>query len=307
MDALDLDRTSTAVSDPLAGTVLDGRYQIERRLAAGGFGAIYRATDLIAGQPVALKLLHARLATERDVVARFRREGAALASLRDPHTVTAFALGETRDGVLYIVMELLAGESLAERYRAHGRLPWRRMIAIALQVCSSLREAHGLGIVHRDLKPTNIHLERVGGDPDFVKVLDFGIVKILHGSALDDLEITRSGQMLGTFDYMAPEQMFGGAVSARSDIFTLGVVMYEMIAGAKPFGDPPSPAAMMTAIATTTPPALSAVSDAPPALDAIVARCLDRDPACRYASVDELAAALDDVIAIDASDARSAS
>jgi serine/threonine-protein kinase len=306
MDEMDLDRTSTAAGDPLAGGVLDGRYRIERRLAAGGFGAIYRAIDLVAGRPVALKVLHRRLATERDVVARFRREGAALASLRDPHTVSAFALGETPDGILYIVMELLAGESLAERFRAHGRLPWQRMIAIALQVCCSLREAHALGIVHRDLKPTNIHLEQVAGEPDFVKVLDFGIVKILHGSALEDLEITRGGQMIGTFDYMAPEQMFGGAVSARSDIYTLGVVIYEMIAGTRPFGDPPSATAMLNAIATTTPAPLSSVSAAPPALDAIVARCLDRDPAQRYSSVDELAAALEDVIAIDAGGARSA-
>jgi serine/threonine protein kinase len=279
------------VDDPLVGTVLDD-YRIERRLAAGGFGAIYRATHVVSGQPVALKVLHTRLASERDVVARFRREAQALSALKSPHTITAYEFGETPEGMMYIVMELLEGESLYERFRASGALPWRRVVAITRQVCSALAEAHAFGIVHRDLKPRNIHLERVGADPDFVKVLDFGIAKILHGSALDDVDITRTGQMIGSFDYMAPEQMFGGAVSPRSDIYTLGVVMYEMISGDKPFGDPESPAAMLHAIATRTPVALSTITDAPPALDAIVTRCLARETAHRYASVEELDADL---------------
>src|SRR5690606_8713784 len=147
------------------------------------------------------------LANRPDVVARFRREAVALARLRSPHTVTAYDFGETPDGTLYIALELLQGESLYERYRALGPLPWPRLVAIARQVCSALAEAHALGIVHRDLKPTNIHLEEVAGDPDFVKVLDFGIAKILHGSALPSGDLTRIGEMVGTYDYMAPEQL----------------------------------------------------------------------------------------------------
>ena len=299
MDELDPDRTRVAIVDPLVGTVLDRRYHIEFRLAAGGFGAIYRATHVINRRAVALKVLHASLASERDVVARFRREAQALGALRDPHTIKAYDFGETADGTLYIVMELLQGESLFERFRALGPLPWRRMAGIVRQVCSSLAEAHALGIVHRDLKPTNIHLEEVGGDADYVKVLDFGIAKILHGSALDDVDITRSGQMIGTFDYMAPEQMFGGAVTTRSDLYTLGVVLFEMISGERPFGDPHSAAAMLQAIVTRTPPPLSTVSDAPVELDAIVARCLEREAARRYASAEELSDALSRALEVD--------
>jgi eukaryotic-like serine/threonine-protein kinase len=299
-DETDPDRTGVSVVDPLVGTVLDRRYQIEFRLAAGGFGAIYRATHVINGREIALKVLHTKLATEPDVVARFRREAAALGALRDPHTITSYDFGETRDGTLYIAMELLQGESLYERFRALGPLPWPRVVAIARQVCSSLAEAHALGIVHRDLKPTNIHLEHIGGDPDFVKVLDFGIAKILHGSALDTAELTHTGQMVGTFDYMSPEQMVGGAVTARSDIYSLGVVMFEMTTGERPFGDPPTPAAMLTAIVTRNVPSLTSLCDAPPALDVIVARCLDRDPQKRFADVPKLAQELDRMLALAA-------
>ncbi|HEX5061882.1 MAG TPA: serine/threonine-protein kinase [Kofleriaceae bacterium] len=299
MDELDPDRTKVSVVDPLVGSELDRRYRIEFRLAAGGFGAIYRATHVINRRAVALKVLHTSLASEADVVARFRREAQALGALRNPHTVMAYDFGETADGTLYIAMELLQGESLFERFRALGPLPWRRMLAIVEQVCSSLAEAHAIGIVHRDLKPTNIHLEEVGGDPDYVKVLDFGIAKILHGSTLDSIELTRSGQMIGTFDYMAPEQMFGGAVSPRCDIYTLGVLMYEMISGDKPYGDPESPAAMMQAIVTRKVPPLSTVSDAPAALDAVVMRCLEREAAKRYPSVSALADDIDRVLSDD--------
>src|SRR5262249_54392170 len=155
------------------------------------------------------------------------------------------------------------GESLFERFRALGPIPWRRMVAIARQVCSSLAEAHALGIVHRDLKPTNIHLEEVGGDPDFVKVLDFGIAKSLHDSTIDNSDLTRVGEMIGTFDYMAPEQMVGGQVSAQSDIFTLGVLLYEMIGGEPPFGAPETAGEMLSAVLTKAPVPLSSLSDAP--------------------------------------------
>jgi serine/threonine protein kinase len=299
MNELDPDRTKVAVIDPLVGSVLDRRYRIEFRLAAGGFGAIYRATHVINRRAVALKVLHTKLASEPDVVARFRREAQALGALKNRHTITAYDFGETREGYLYIAMELLQGESLFERFRALGPLPWRRMVAIAQHVCNSLAEAHAAGIVHRDLKPTNIHLEEVGGDPDFVKVLDFGIAKILHGSALDSTDLTRSGQMIGTFDYMAPEQMVGGSVSAQSDIYTLGVLLYEMISGERPFGDLDTPAAMLTAILSKRPIELSSISDAPVELDAVVMRCLDREPRRRYGSVTELARDLAHVLSLE--------
>jgi serine/threonine-protein kinase len=295
----DPDRTKVSVVDPLVGTVLDRRYRIEFRLAAGGFGAIYRATHVITRREVAIKVLHPSLATEPNVVARFRREAEALGALKNPHTVRAFDFGST-EGMLYIVMELLQGESLYERYRALGPYPWQRMLKIAREVCDSLAEAHAIGIVHRDLKPTNIHLERIGGDEDYVKVLDFGIAKILHGSALDNADLTRSGQMIGTFDYMAPEQMVGSHLTGKSDVYTLGLVMYEMLTGERPFGDPASPSAMLQAMIMTTPPAVSTRSDSPEELDALITKCLARDPDHRW-SVDELAAELDLLLA-DAAD-----
>jgi serine/threonine protein kinase len=293
----DRDVTRVSVVDPLVGTVLDRRYRIEFRLAAGGFGAIYRASHVITRREVAVKVLHPSLASEPNVVARFRREAETLRALESPHTVRAFDVGEVVDGPLYIVMELLQGESLFERYRALGPVPWRRMLAIARQVCESLAEAHALGIVHRDLKPTNIHLERVGADDDFVKVLDFGIAKVLHGSALDSDDLTRSGQMIGTFDYMAPEQMVGSALTAQSDIYTLGLVIYEMITGERPFGDPPSPTAMLQAMIMTTPPPISTRSDAPVEVDALVTKCIARDPDQRWRGVGELADEIDLILA----------
>lgn len=274
----------------VVGTVLGERYRVEARIAGGGFGAtIYRASDITNGRAVALKVLHAGLIGQDDLVARFRREAAVLAHLHDPHTVRAYDFGETPEGTLYIAMELLEGESLQHRYRATRRLPWRRVLDIAEQVCASLAEAHAHGIIHRDLKPTNIYLER----GDVVKVLDFGVAKILSDSDLDDDVLTRSGQMVGTFDYMAPEQLIGSACTPQTDLYALGLVIYEMIAGARPFGSERSPTAMLKAMMRPVPTALSSISDAPHELDAVIDKLLDPDPMQRYASARELAAVLD--------------
>ena len=289
------DHTDIDQRDPLVGTVLDRRFRIDFQLAAGGFGAIYGATDELTEAQVALKVLLPQVASDPMVVARFRREGKTLASLRDPHTVTAYELGEAPDGTLYIVMELLHGESLYTRYRNDGAMPWRRVLHIAAGVCSSLAEAHALGVVHRDLKPANIHLETRDGDPDFVKVLDFGIAKIVQGSDVERTQLTQTGQMIGTVDYMSPEQMVGGELTPASDIYTLGVVIYEMIAGRTPFADAQTPTAILAAVLTRTPEPLSSFAQVPPALDRILARCLARDPQHRYTEIGDLAEALGSV------------
>ena len=293
------ERTMVERRDPLLGAVFDRRFRVDAKLAAGGFGAIYRATHLKSGHEFALKVLHANLTHDSRVVARFRREGEALTRLRDPHTITAYEIGEAPDGTLYIVMELLHGETLYERLRIGGPLPWRRSLQIARAVCSSLAEAHAHGIVHRDLKPTNIHLEPRGNQNDNVKVLDFGIAKLLQDSDLDASELTQAGQMIGTLDYMSPEQMVGGLCTATSDIYTLGIVMYEMIAGRKPFDDANSAAAALAAVLTATPQALSAQAAVTPDVDHVVMRCLERQHTARYQSATELAAALDDVLLRD--------
>ncbi|MBC7978696.1 MAG: serine/threonine protein kinase, partial [Myxococcales bacterium] len=296
MDQDPNERTVVERRDPLVGQVFDRRFQIEARIAAGGFGAIYRATHLKSGHKFALKILHANLTTDPHVVARFRREGATLIRLRDPHTIIAYELGEADDGTLYIVMELLHGESLYERFRAKGPMPWQGVLGIARAVCSSLAEAHALGVIHRDLKPTNIHLEPRGDADDFVKVLDFGIAKILQDSEIDSSDLTHAGQMVGTLDYMSPEQMVGGMCTATSDIYTLGIVMYEMIAGKKPFDDANSPAAALAAVLTATPDRLSVTAIVPPQVDHMVMRCLERLHGDRYQSALELSAALDELL-----------
>jgi eukaryotic-like serine/threonine-protein kinase len=292
----DDDRTKVAVVDPWMGQIVAGRYRLELRIAAGGFGAIYRALDLATDRDLAIKLLHPTLTSDPAVIARFRREGAALATLRDPHTVIAYDVGETAEGALYIAMELLQGESVDRTFREQGTMSWRRVASIARAVCSSLAEAHALGIVHRDLKPANIHLE--GDNRDFVKVLDFGIAKII-GGALDSSDLTNAGQMIGTFDYMSPEQMVGGETTGKTDVFTLGVVMYELIVGERPFGDLPTAASMLAAMLqhVPTPPTLRG-ADLPAELDRTILRCLAQKPVDRP-TVDELASILDRLLEVD--------
>jgi serine/threonine-protein kinase len=295
----DSDQTRVAVVDHYSGKVLDNRYKVEFQLASGGFGAVYRARHVINGREVAIKILHADLAKDQGVAARFRREAAALGQLKNPHIVTAYDFGQAPDGTLYIVMELLSGMSLDEVYRSQGPLAWRRVASIMVQACRALGEAHTRGIVHRDLKPANIHLEKRGVAEDYVKVLDFGIAKIMHGSALDAAGLTHAGQVIGTFDYMAPEQLAGGEISGRTDIFTLGVVMYEMISGEHPFGVAVSPAAMISAILSVAPLPLSTRAPVPVAFDEIAAKCLQWEPDRRYATVAELASDLETVLASD--------
>jgi serine/threonine-protein kinase len=276
-------------------TDLEPRYRVEQRLAQGGFGAVYRATHVATGAAVAIKVLHPQFAQSPEVVARFRREAAALAQLRDPHTVTLYEHGETADGTVWLAMELLSGESLLDRFTASGKMPWRRVVAIAREVCSSLVEAHALGIIHRDLKPANIHLERRGDADDYVKVIDFGIAKVLEDSVLENIELTAAGQMIGTYDYMSPEQLVGGELTPASDLYTLGVVMYEMISGVRPYPDVQGPASMLGAVLTKQPPSLASLCEVPPELDALVMRCLERDPDDRFASASQVADALDRV------------
>src|ERR1041384_4900823 len=263
------ERTIVAGGDPLVGTVIDQRFRIDLQLAAGGFGAIYRATDVLSDAEVALKVLLPKLARDPMVVARFRREGQTLATLRDPHTITAYELGEAPDGTLYIVMELLHGESLYTRFRREGPMPWRRVLRIAAGVCSSLAEAHALGVVHRDLKPANI----------------------VQGN-IENTQLTQPGQMIGTVDYMSPEQMVGGELTPASDIYTLGVLLYEMITGRTPFADAQTATAILAAVLTRTPDPLGQYADVQPALAQIVARCLERETPNRFADITELAEAL---------------
>jgi serine/threonine-protein kinase len=285
------------VEDPLVGTIVNDRYKIQAKLAFGGFGSIYRATQASNNRRVAIKVMHPELSKDRNLVARFRREAVALCSLRDEHTVTTYELDQMPDGRLFIVMELLEGRNLLEQFRSSGPLPWRRVLGIARAVCGSLAEAHARGIVHRDLKPANIFLEQRGGN-DFVKVLDFGIAKIRQGSDLEEdeeAELTVAGQAIGTLEYMAPEQLMGGKCDGRTDLYSLGVVIYEMIVGRRPFAAA-GVVELLTAQVAQKAPKPGLFVPLPGAVSEIVLRCLERDESARYPDADALAVAIDEVL-----------
>ncbi|MEJ7603134.1 MAG: serine/threonine-protein kinase [Kofleriaceae bacterium] len=284
----------TQMRDPFVGAILDRRFRVDEKIAVGGFGAIYRATHVKSHHEVALKILHPRMASDARIVARFRREGATLTNLRSQYTVAVYELVEDGSN-LFIVMELLHGQTLQQVFQAHGRLPWRRMVSIARAVCYSLVEAHALGIVHRDLKPANIHL----GTDDTVKVLDFGIAKLVqavpgeHGGE----DLTRANELVGTFDYVSPEQIAGDSYSGRSDLYTLGIVVYEMITGQRPFGQVRGPALLTMIVTETPPPPSTHVPELPDELDRVLLRCLERDPGRRFANAGDLAAAFEGMLA----------
>jgi serine/threonine-protein kinase len=221
--------------DSLVGRSLNNRYQVERKIGEGGFGAVFEGKQLATGRPVALKILHPHSVADATVVARFRREAEACSQLRNPHTVTIYDFDQTEDGVLYLAMELVRGESLQEIQHRDGVIETSRALCILDQVAEALGEAHDKGIVHRDMKPENIMVERRGGS-DFVKVLDFGIAKILSGEGSKIIPaLTAIGQTVGTLEFMSPEQLRGKALDGRSDIYALGMVAYEMLTGQLPF------------------------------------------------------------------------
>jgi putative membrane protein len=281
-----------AVDDPLLGSVLAGRFQIERRIAIGGFGSIYRATETATGQPRAIKIMHRELVTDAACVARFRREGIVLCKLRDLHVVHTYELGETPDGQLYIVMELLEGETLLDLARSAPTLPWPRVFRVLRGACDALAEAHALGVVHRDLKPSNLFVTA----GDVTKVLDFGIAKPMQSGTIDGaVELTTLGTAVGTPEYMAPEQLMGGAADPRTDLYMLGVIGYELVTGRRPFDT--AGLDLLSDQLARCPPTPSELARVPPSVDRVLLRCLEADPADRFDSADELARALDAALA----------
>jgi serine/threonine-protein kinase len=287
--------------DVYLGQVLNNRFKIESKIGEGGFGAVYRGVQLATGRKVALKLLHPDMTKDDNLVARFRREGMVLCNLRDAHTITTYDFDQTPSGTLYIAMELLEGKSLHQVFHEEAPLEWKRVFKILTEMCSSLAEAHAQGIVHRDLKPENIYLEARPGNPEFVKILDFGIAKVMRGETIDPQspQLTATGQTLGTLEYMSPEQLMGKALDGRSDVYALGVLAYEMITGRLPFPDAKGPAGLITAQLKQTPiPPSQACPQAnlPRAADRAILKCLEKDKANRYLDVSALSVALQDVI-----------
>jgi serine/threonine-protein kinase len=224
--------------DPLIGQLIGARYRVTGVLGEGGMGKVYVGEQQMGStvRKVAIKTLHNHLSKDPSVLARFHRECGTVAQLEHPNTIKFFDFGATNDGTLYIAMEFVAGKPLAEVIRDQGPLSADRVVTIMRQTCGALDEAHLQGIVHRDLKPDNIVLTTRAGETDFVKVLDFGIAARRESAdAAKEQKLTQQGMVLGTPPYMSPEQFTGKALDARSDIYSLGVMAYEMLSGKLPF------------------------------------------------------------------------
>jgi len=220
--------------DPIIGMTINKRFEVTVKIGAGGMGAVYRARQIGMQRDVAIKVLLRELTENETVLRRFHLEALAVSKLKHPNTIQIFDFGETEDGLLYIAMELLEGRPLQKVLTDERQLAVKRALHILDQTAKSLREAHQKGIVHRDLKPDNIFLQVVGEDSDYVKVLDFGVAKVAEGDG-HDKTLTKAGSIFGTPKYMSPEQSRGGAIDARSDIYALGVILYELLTGRVPF------------------------------------------------------------------------
>ncbi|MDY0060317.1 MAG: serine/threonine-protein kinase [Myxococcota bacterium] len=285
------------IQDPLVGKVLAGRFELLACIGKGAFGAVYRARQrFVQGhRDVALKVIRAEHVGTPEVVARFLREAQTASSLSHPNIVTLFDFGQADDGTLFLAMELLEGSSLAAVLRAEGPFPLRRAVAVLRQVCDGLEPAHAQGIYHRDLKPENLMLSRVGSNPDFLKILDFGIARIDSAASP---RLTRVGTTLGTPAYMAPEQGRGEEVDQRADIYALGVILFELLAGRPPFSGDSALAVMIQHCEAPVPALRSFVPTAelPPQVQTLVEQLLAKSREQRPASVQEVRLRLEDLV-----------
>jgi len=288
-----------AQPDPLIGAFIGERFLVKRKLGEGGMGVVYEAEQTAIDRKVALKVLHPHL-TDESLYARFRNEAAASSRLGHPNTITVFDFGKTETGSLYIAMEFIDGASLDDEIRRCGALEWRRVAKIANQICGSLANAHENGIVHRDLKPENVMLLTRGTDKDIVKVLDFGIAKIMEDDGKDQRQaLTKTGMVFGTPQYMSPEQIRGDKVDARSDIYSTGVILYQMLTGSLPF-NAETPMGLLTKHLMDPPPPFSQINPAnqvPPELERLVMQALAKTAGERPQTMREVAERIDAFVA----------
>jgi len=281
----------SGATDTLIGQVLDGRYEVERVLGEGGMGIVYKARHVTLGKPLAIKVLKAEVSKDQEIVQRFRQEAQSATAIGNHHIIDISDFGVLPDGSTFFVMEYLDGTSLTRAIEPGRPLKSQRTIHVAKQLCRALGAAHDVGIVHRDLKPDNIYLISRGGDRDFVKVLDFGIAKVGGKQS----KLTQVGQVFGTPHYMSPEQCSGTGVDRRTDIYALGVIMYEMVTARVPF-DADNLMGILTKHLYEQPIAprdLPPPVEAPPALEAVIMKALAKKPELRYQTMQELLADLE--------------
>jgi eukaryotic-like serine/threonine-protein kinase len=271
------------------GTLLNGRYRLDAQIGAGGMSTVYRAFDTVLERQVAIKLMHREIASDSDQLERFRREARAVAQLNHPYVVGVIDAGED-DGTPYIVFEYVEGETLKDRIRRHGRLPVGESVAYAIEIARALGAAHDHRIVHRDVKPQNVLIDEEGT----AKVTDFGIARSLTEEGL-----TADGRVLGTTDYVSPEQALGQDVDPQSDLYSLGVVLFEMLTGDVPFHGENQVAVAMKHVREELPDVQLRRPEVSSALAAVVDRATAKDLDRRYGSDRELIADLEDVLAIE--------
>jgi serine/threonine protein kinase len=285
-------------ADPLIGQTLAGRYRIERKLGEGGMGAVYLATHNVLEKQVALKILHVDLVRKADLVERFMQEAKAASRIRHENVIDISDFGTTPEGLVFFAMELLTGHDLHDeiaRARIAGELlPWSRSKHIFLQTCGALSAAHRRGIIHRDIKPENVYLIDFLGDPDFVKLLDFGIAKLTE-SETGERKLTRTGMLFGTPEYMSPEQARGEPVDHRIDIYAMGCILFQLVTGRVPF-ESSNFMSVLTLHLTEPPPVIpAAVFDrigAPRELAGVIEQAMAKDRALRFQTIDDLANAV---------------
>ncbi len=284
-------------SNDLIGEVIDKRYRITGVLGRGGMGTVFRAEHVTIRREVALKLLHPTFSKIREIGRRFEREAFAAGRVDHPNCVTASDFGELEDGTLFLVMELLEGDSLATLIERHGRIAPRRALHITRHVLRGLAAAHSAGVVHRDIKPDNIILGERDGDPDFARILDFGIAKLVGEAEAEagGEKLTQAGVAFGTPHYLSPEQALGKPVDPRADLYSVSAVLHEMLTGAPPF-DAEDKLQVLAMHATAPVPRLSDTApnlSVPTAVEELVRRGLGKTPGDRFDSAEEYLAAIE--------------
>ena len=266
--------------DPFVGKVIDGRYEIQARIGEGGMGVVYKARQTSIDRVIAIKMLNAQMAADPTWVQRFYNEAKACSRLQHPNTIRMFDFGQSGDGRLFMTMEFLDGMSLREAV-SKGPMAPQRVVKILIQCCASLAEAHSIGIIHRDIKPDNVFLLNMAGSPDFVKLLDFSVAKLLEGDRMK----TQAGVVFGTPQYMSPEQGRGLPLDARSDLYALGILAFEMLTGNVPFNDENPMTVIQMHLHGAVPPLPATI---PYSVQQIVRRALEKDPSRRYQSSGEM-------------------